>query len=126
MKEVKLHVETLDDFARRSMEMARRLDQGVRKQGKGLGKELGHISFESMEGLLKVLTPNRWRLLRALRNRGPLSVRALARSLDRDYRGAHADVALLIDAGLIERNEQGAIFVPWTRITAEMAVDIAA
>ena len=120
MREVKLHVETLDGFARRSMEMARRLDQGVRKQGQG------HISFESMEGLLRVLTPNRWRLLRTLRNHGPVSVRALARSLDRDYRGAHADVALLIDAGLIERNEQGAIFVPWTRITAEMALNIAA
>lgn len=120
MKEVKFHVETLDDFARRSMEMARRLDQGSRKQGQG------HISFESMEGLLKVLTPNRWRLLRALRNRGPLSVRALALSLDRDYRGVHADVAALIDAGLIERNERAAIFVPWTRITAEMALDVAA
>ncbi len=120
MKEVKLHVEALDDFARRSMEMARRLDQGVRKKARC------HVSFESMEGLLKVLTPNRWRLLRALRNRGPLSVRALARLLDRDYRGTHADVAALINAGLIERNEQGAIFVPWTRITAEMALDIAA
>jgi hypothetical protein len=38
----------------------------------------------------------------------------------------HADVAVLIDAGLIERTEQGAIFVPWARITAEMALDIAA
>ena len=120
MKEVKLHVETLDSFARRSMEMARRLDQGVRKQAKG------HVSFESMEGLLKVLTPNRWRLLRALRKGGPQSVRALARLLNRDYRGAHADVAALIDAGLIDRNDEGAIFVPWTRITAEMALDIAA
>jgi len=120
MKEVKLHVETLDDFAQSSMEMARRLDRGARKQGQG------HISFESMEGLLRVLTPNRWRLLRALRTHGPLSVRGLARALDRDYRGVHADVAVLIDAGLIERTEQGAIFVPWARITAEMALDIAA
>lgn len=120
MKEVKLHVETLDGFARRSMEMARRLDQGVRKQVQS------HISFESMEGLLKVLTPNRWCLLRELRNRGPLSVRALAQLLDRDYRGVHADLGLLIGAGLIERNEPGAIFVPWMRITAEMALNVAA
>jgi predicted transcriptional regulator len=120
MKEVKLHVETLDDFARRSMDMARRLDSGSRKRA------LSHVSFESMEGLLKVLTPNRWRLLRALRSRGPLSVRALARALGRDYRGAHADVALLIESGLIERDAQGAAFVPWTRITAEMALDAAA
>lgn len=120
MKEVKLHVETLDGFAHRSMELALRLDQGVRKQGQG------HISFESMEGLLKVLTPNRWRLLRELRNHGPLSVQALAQLLDRDYRGVRADVGLVINAGLIERNEQGAVFVPWTRITAENPLTIAA
>ena len=77
-------------------------------------------------GLLKVLTPNRWRLLRALRSGGPISVRALAQALDRDYRGVHADVVLLSDAGLIEKSKQGAVFVPWTRITAEMALDVAA
>lgn len=120
MLEVKLHVETLDDFARRSMDMARRLDRGERQKGQG------RVSFESMEGLLKVLTPNRWRLLRALRNRGPLSVRALAKALNRDYRSAHADVALLIGSSLIERNEKRAVFVPWVRITAEMALETAA
>ncbi len=120
MKEIKIHIETLDDFQRRSMDMAHRLDRGARKLTKG------HLAFESMDGLLKVLTPNRWRLLRALRHQGPLSVRALSRALDRDYRGAHADVAALADAGLIERNEQGAVFVPLTRITAEMALDAAA
>src|SRR5258705_13865266 len=62
------------------MDMAQRLDQSAQ----------GHVSFESMERLLKVLTPNRWRLLRTLRNGGATSVRALARSLNRDYRGAHA------------------------------------
>src|SRR3546814_16053747 len=79
-----------------------------------------------METPLKVLTPNRWVLLRRLRSQGPSSIRALARALDRDYRGVHADVSALVEAGLIERNERGAIFVPWSRITAEMALDIAA
>lgn len=73
MKEVRLHVESLDDFARRSMETARRLDRGERKA------QSAHISFESMEGLLKALTPNRWRLLRTLRHRGPSSIRARRR-----------------------------------------------
>jgi predicted transcriptional regulator len=120
MREVTLHVETLDDFARRSMEIARRLDRGARKQGKA------HISFESMEGLLKVLTPNRWRLLRALRTSGPSSIRALAGALERDYRGVHADVSALIEAGLIERNDRSEILVLWKRITAEMDLELAA
>ena len=46
--------------------------------------------------------------------------------LQRDYRGVHADVMALLDAGLIERSENGKIAVPWSRITAEMAVDVAA
>ena len=46
-------------------------------------KDRAIFHSRAWEGLLKVLTPNRWRLLRALRNHGPLSVRALAQLLDR-------------------------------------------
>ena len=120
MKEVKLHVESLDTFVNRTMEAARRLDRGERRRGKG------HISFESMEVLLRLLTPNRWALLRTLRGNGSSSIRALARSLRRDYRGVHADVTALVGAGLIVRDPNGTISVPWSRITAEMALDIAA
>lgn len=120
MTEVKLHVESLDQFAARSMDMARRLDGGDRAEA------ASHISFESMDRLLKVLTPNRWELLRALRGRGPSSIRALAQALGRDYRGVHADVTGLIEAGLIDREASGVILVRWSRISAEMSLDIAA
>ena len=120
MKEVKLHVESLDEFARRSRDMARRLDGGSRKRG------TAHVSFESMEGFLKALTPNRWRLLRKLRGAGPSSIRALAKALERDYRGVHADVIALIDVGLIERGSDNSICVPFAKITAEMAFEDAA
>ncbi|MEO3434295.1 DNA-binding protein [Inquilinus sp. CAU 1745] len=120
MNEVRLQIENLESFIDRSMEMAKRLDAGERTSGDS------HISFETMEGLLKVLTPNRWVLLRTLRGRGPSSIRALARDLDRDYRGVHADVAMLVEAGLVERDRKGAVSVPWSRITAEMALDAAA
>ncbi len=118
--EVKLHVEDIGAFARRSVDMARRLDRGERRRGKA------HISFENMETLLGVLSPNRWMLLRRLRSTGPSSIRALAKALHRDYRGVHADVTVLIDAGLIARDEDGKVSVPWSRITAEMALDVAA
>jgi predicted transcriptional regulator len=115
-----LHVETLNHFIGETMAMAERLDRGEREQ------QAAHIAFESMETFLKVLTPNRWALLRALRNRGPSSIRALAQALGRDYRGVHADVTVLVDAGLIERDDSGAISVPWSRVSAEMALDVAA
>jgi predicted transcriptional regulator len=120
MSEVKVHVEGLDAFAKRSLEVARRLDRGERKA------HPAHISFETMEALLKVLTPGRWTLLRRLRADGPSSIRALSRALGRDYRGVHADVMALIEAGLVGRDEDGRVSVPWSRITAEMALDSAA
>lgn len=120
MSEVKIHISNLDLFFSDALDMARRLDRGE------LTAEAATVSFESMELLLKVLTPNRWTLLRSLRRQGPSSIRALAQLLGRDYRGVHADVTALLHAGLIERAADGKIVVPWSRITAEMAVDVAA
>jgi predicted transcriptional regulator len=120
MSEVKLHVESLDRFFESATAAARRIDRGdVRARP-------AQLSFESMELLLRVLTPNRWALLRRLRSTGASSVRALARSLGRDYRGVHADVAALLEVGLIEKEADAKVRVPWSRITAEMSVDIAA
>ncbi|MGN6551839.1 MAG: HVO_A0114 family putative DNA-binding protein [Pararhizobium sp.] len=118
MNEVRLEVETLDRFLSDVLEMADRLDGG------DTAPAAAHLAFERMEDLLKVLTANRWRLLRRLRSKGPTSIRSLAKALERDY--LHADVVALIDAGLVERDAAGRIAVPWTRITAEMAFDIAA
>lgn len=120
MSEVKIHIDSLDSFFSDALDLARRLDSG------GFAPEAATVSFESMELLLKVLTPNRWTLLRSLRKQGPCSIRALSHLLKRDYRGVHADVATLLGAGLIERADDGRIVVPWSRITAEMAVDVAA
>lgn len=120
MKEVKLHVSTIDGFFADSVKAAGRIDAGDFSRQKAV------IAFENMETLLKTLTANRWRLLRTLRVEGPTSIRRLAQTLVRDYRAVHADVTTLIDIGLIERAETGEISVPWDRITAEMAFDLAA
>lgn len=113
MSEVRIRVESADEFFGNAVEMAKRLDRG-------------DPAFESMELLLKVLTPNRWTLLRTLRAQGPSSIRALSQAIKRDYRGVHADVAALLAAGLVERTNDNKIVVPWSRITAEMTVDVAA
>lgn len=120
MKEVKLHVSTTDDFFADAAKAAAQVDAGDYSEQEAV------IAFESMEVLLKTLTANRWRLLRTLRVTGPTSIRRLAQSLARDYRAVHADVIALINVGLIERAKTGEIKVPWDRITAEMAFDLAA
>jgi len=63
------------------------------------------LSFESWEGLAHVLTGERYRLLRHIHTHPEPSVSALARALGRQYRRVHADVAVLEEAGLIDRAE---------------------
>ncbi len=118
--EVKLHVSGLSQFFADARRVAAEIDEGDLHQRDSV------IAFESMELLLKVLTANRWQLLRMLRREGPISIRQLSLKLQRDYRAVHSDVHALMDAGLIGRGDKGEIFVPWDRITAEMALDLAA
>ena len=120
MAEVRLHVADMDGFFADSRQAAERVDAG------DITVQDAVIGFASMETLLKVLTAGRWRLLRTLRAAGPLSIRRLARLLERDYRGVHADVTALVDVGLITRTAEGRITVPWDRISAEMDIDLAA
>lgn len=54
-----------------------------------------------------MLTPNRWGLLEGLLDTPPLSLRALARKVERDVRGVHADVHRLLRCGLVERTNAG-------------------
>lgn len=120
MKEIRLHVSGLDAFFDKAAQAAQAIDAG------GAGEATGNLAFEDTETLLTVLTAGRWQLLRFLRRHGATSIRRLSQLLQRDYRAVHRDVHALIAAGLIARDADGAISVPWERITAEMAMDLAA
>jgi predicted transcriptional regulator len=63
-----------------------------------------HLSFESLEELLLVLTPKRWELLKHVHRSAVRSIRALSVELKRDYRRVHDDVEALAAAGLLERD----------------------
>ena len=62
------------------------------------------LAFESWEGLAKVMTPERYRLLRHLHDHPEASVSSLARSLHRQYRRVHDDVVALEGVGLVDRS----------------------
>ena len=120
MSEIRLYATDRKGFFAEVRGLAAALDSGERTPAEP------RIAFEGTETLLKVLTPNRWLLLRRLRSSGPDSIRALAASLGRDYRGVHADVMALLDLGLIDRDAAGKISVPWSHITAELRLEDAA
>jgi predicted transcriptional regulator len=83
------------------------------------------ISFDSLETLLKTLTPKRWELVRVLQDKGPMAIRALARHVERDVKNVHTDVQALLNIGLVE-SANGRIRVPWDEIRAEFVVRKAA
>ena len=77
------------------------------------------LAFESWEGLARVLTGERYRLLRHLHLHPETSVSALARALGRQYRRVHADVTALEQVGLLDRSG-GAVRATADRITADI------
>jgi len=93
----------------------RAVAQQVAESRKGRAPDF-HLSFESARSLFGELTPARLDLLETLRRAGPCSVYALAKAAERNYSNVHADVARLEELGLIERNEEGAVSVPFESI----------
>jgi predicted transcriptional regulator len=77
------------------------------------------LSLGDLPLLLRTLTPARWQLLDRLREDGPFSIYELAKRLQRDYKNVHTDVSRLTDLGLIEKQPDGRIGVPWDVVRAE-------
>jgi predicted transcriptional regulator len=74
------------------------------------------LSFESAKSLFTDLTPSRLELLDTLRRVGPCSVYALAKEAVRNYSNVHSDIARLELLGLVERDEAGAVLVPYDSV----------
>jgi len=104
MKTVTLDVADRDSVARRALAAFSGKAQAAR------------ISFATPELLWKVLTAKRWELLKAMAGEGPLSLRETARRVGRDVKAVHADVHALLDAGLIDRTDDGRIEFPFDAI----------
>ena len=107
-------VESFDAFKSRALDTARALDRGGAFEGEA------HLSFPDLETLLTILTPKRFALMRALRQSGSSSVRALSGKLGRDYKAVHSDVAALIAHGLIEREAKDRVSVRWDHVHADL------
>jgi len=83
-------------------------------------QEKHRLHFENLEVLLKTPTPGRWALLKKLHANGPMSIRALAKDLVRDYKNVYTDVRRLENIGLIARSNDNRIKVPWDIVEARL------
>ena len=91
----------------------------------GKPQKSARISFASPELLWKVLTAKHWEILKALCGSGPISIRETARRVNRDVKGVHRDIIALLEAGLINRTEDGAIEFPYEAVKVEFLLEAA-
>jgi predicted transcriptional regulator len=110
MRTVTLELATPQDVSRRALDAFKGRKQGAR------------ISFAAPELLWKVLTAKRWELLKAMAGQGPLTIREVARRVDRDVKAVHGDVHALMQAGLLERTERGRVEFPFDAVRVEFTL----
>ncbi|WP_376711213.1 HVO_A0114 family putative DNA-binding protein [Pseudochrobactrum lubricantis] len=78
------------------------------------------LNFETPGAFFSQLTGLRWNLINELLGAGKIGVRELARRLNRDVKRVHVDAAALIELGLIEKDERGALSCPFENIHVDM------
>ena len=115
MKTVVLEVRTLEDT----------LGDAARAMKSGRAEREARIGFASPELLWQLLTAKRWDLLKAICGAGPMSSREAARRVSRDVKAVHGDVTALLDAGVLNRNETGAIEFPFDAVKVEFMLKAA-
>jgi predicted transcriptional regulator len=85
------------------------------------------LNFETPGAFFGKLTTNRWTLIHTLQaDGGEVGVRELARRIGRDVKRVHEDAAVLIELGLVERTEIGALRCPYSDIHVDMHLSMAA
>lgn len=96
MKIKTIVIKSKEEFNKDTLAFARKLDKGEKV------KPLKGEYFESLEAVRNFLTERRLELWRAIRDKGPKSLTELAKLVRRDYKDVHQDVAILVDAGLVD------------------------
>lgn len=78
------------------------------------------VGFSDIGQLFAVFTPRRWDLLAVLRECGPMTIAALARRLNRDYKNVHGDVEKLSEWHAVEKDEQNRVSAPYSEIVVDV------
>ena len=104
---------------------ARFVEGGKRALAGKTVKAAPTLNFGSYDDMHRVLAPSRLVIVKALAGQGPLSIREVARRVERDVQAVHRDVTTLINAGVIDRTDAGVEF-PYARVHFEFDVSTAA
>jgi len=83
------------------------------------------LNFETPAQFFGELTARRWDIVRMAQGKGALSVRELARLVNRDVKRVHEDVVLLSELGLLERTDSGGVCCPYVSLHIDMVLNAA-
>jgi predicted transcriptional regulator len=78
------------------------------------------LNSESPGHFFGQLTEKRWEIVRAAQGKGELSVRELARAVERDVKRVHEDVVVLAELGMLERTASGGVLCPFSSMHIDM------
>ena len=84
-----------------------------------------YIEFESAEQLWKTLTIKRWQILKTMTGTGELSIREVARRVERDVKAVHRDITSLLNCGLLDRTDNGRIVFPYDTVHVDFLMSAA-
>jgi predicted transcriptional regulator len=113
MRDFKVGIKSWDESSKEAGEIFEQFDNGIFPE-----QPIERVYFHDVKTFLKYITPKRFELLDSLHHGGAMSVRALAKLLNRHYKNVYDDVKLLEQVGLVEKDAAGLYFVPWDEVSA--------
>lgn len=99
------------------LDVASQLDKGER-----LPDADYQLNFPTASQLFTEITPKRLELLDTLKKTGPQSVYRLAKTLGRNYSNVHSSVVGLLNLGLIAKDADDRVYVPWDDVEIHVSL----
>jgi predicted transcriptional regulator len=122
IKNIKIAIKSNEDLLKDVQNIFGKLERGEKvKKHEG-------VSFENLETMRKVLTEERLKILKTIKEEKPLSIYALAKLVHRNLKNVSDDVHCLADIGFVELKktkegrEKTTPTVNYNKILIEIAV----
>ena len=110
-------ISNFKDTANELLTVAARIDGGEQ-----LPEADYQLNFATASQLFTELTPKRLELLDTLKRTGPQSVYRLAKTLRRNYSNVHSSVVGLMELGLIAKDADDKVYVPWDDVEIHVSL----
>lgn len=119
METLTVKIESMKDVIASAVDAAKRAEAGEAFEARSV------LSFDSWESMHRTLAPKRTEVVMAMAGRGSLTVREVAKLVNRDIKNVHGDLDMLAKSGVIDKTEDGFAF-PYDRIHVEFDMEAAA